>query len=300
MNTIILTSFKEPETIKIALERILDKEFGNRLPNTEILAVIPDEATINAAKETFDKFKFDNWKIVKDLMMGKPSALNLAFKEARGDIWIFTDGDVYLEKDALTELLSVFKENKDIGGVSGQPVNREPKKTLFGYWGHLLSSTMNKGRTQANKKGSPYLMSGYLMATRKLDFEIPDGVLDDAYITYKLAEHGYKIRYAPKARVVVTYPKGINDFINQKVRNLVGFKYSVRGIQIKGISKQRSFASELKNFFLPLQYATSFRELIFSLFLYPVRLFIWIKAFYIARYKKPHIIKLWKRVESTK
>ena len=47
--------------------------------------------------------------LIRDNGEGKPSALNLAFKKAKGDILIFTDGDVFVDKDAIPLLLKKFK-----------------------------------------------------------------------------------------------------------------------------------------------------------------------------------------------
>jgi cellulose synthase/poly-beta-1,6-N-acetylglucosamine synthase-like glycosyltransferase len=300
MISFIITSYKEPETIKVALSRILDKSHNNLPENCEIITVIPDEPTIQAAQEAIMQYKFNNWVNIKDPFLGKPYALNLAFQKAQGEIWILTDGDVYIENDSVPKLLEVLNSNENIAGVSGHPICEDDRRTLFGYWGRLLSNTAHKGRLSANKKGDPYLLSGYLMAIRKLDFQIPDGVLDDAYITYKLVENGFKVRYASQAKVIVKYPQNFNDFMKQKVRNLIGFKYTAQKINIKDISKQRSLTSEFKYFFVPLQFAQSSKEVFYSCLLYPVRLLIWIKTFYTVKFSKSSMTKVWQRVESTK
>ena len=45
---------------------------------------------------------------IRDPRKGKPYALRMAFKKAKGDIFILTDGDTYFEKDAVKELLKPF------------------------------------------------------------------------------------------------------------------------------------------------------------------------------------------------
>ena len=85
----------------------------------------------------------------------------MAFKRAKGDIVILTDGDVFFEKNAVKELIKPF-ENSKVGGVSGRPVSQDKKDNKFGYWGHLLSDSADHRRKNTMKKeqGEDYYVSG--------------------------------------------------------------------------------------------------------------------------------------------
>jgi len=133
----------------------------------------------------------------------------MAMEKAKGDIIVFTDGDVFFEKNAVRELLKPFEEKK-IGGVSGRPISQDSREEKFGYWGHLLSdsgdhrrkATMERveGKEYWISSNSFYPMSGYIMAIRNVSIPIPKEVLsDDAYISYHLRNMGMEIAYAPNA-----------------------------------------------------------------------------------------------------
>ena len=107
MLTIILTTYKEPRTIGKAIEQIL----ANTLPEDyEILVTAPDDETLDVAKQYAEKNP--KIKTIKDAGQGKPSALNMVFEKAKGDILVLTDGDVYISENSIPELLKHFQDPK--------------------------------------------------------------------------------------------------------------------------------------------------------------------------------------------
>ncbi|GAH20613.1 unnamed protein product, partial [marine sediment metagenome] len=84
-------AFREPETIGKAIE---DMKFACSEANVEyeILIFAADEETVSRALD----YESDRVKVFQDEGKGKPAALNLAFKKAKGDILILSDGDVYV------------------------------------------------------------------------------------------------------------------------------------------------------------------------------------------------------------
>ena len=312
MISIIITSWKEPKTIDKCIECIVDRKYSGLKENFEVIQVSPDKETLEAGLYTAKKLHLNKKEFIQiqDPKKGKPSALKLAFKKAKGDIWILTDGDTYFEKNAVKYLLEPFQNNK-VGGVSGRPVAMNRKDSMFGYWGHLLSDAAHHRRIiTMNKKESNYYlsnqeffpMSGYIMAVRNFNFDIPPNVLsDDAYLSYSIRNIGKEIAYAPLAKCYVKYPTNLKDYYKQKVRSLGGF------IQLKEFGvfqkdkQSRSFLIELKYASFVLKYATNLKEFIWSLTLFPVRLITWIKIFWERVILKKDMPKTgWERIQSTK
>ena len=286
MISIIITSWKEPKTIGKCIECIVDRKYSGINEDFEVIQVSPDKETLEAGLYTAKKLHLNNKEFIQiqDPRKGKPSALKLAFKKARGDIWILTDGDTYFEKNAVKYLIEPFKNSK-VGGVSGRPVAMNKKESNY-----YLS----------NQEFFP--MSGYIMAVRNFNFDIPPNVLsDDAYLSYSIRNIGKEIAYAPLAKCYVKYPTNLKDYYKQKVRSLGGF------IQLKEFGvfqkdkQSRSFLIELKYASFVLKYATNFKEFIWSLTLFPVRLITWIKIFWERVILKKDMPKTgWERIQSTK
>lgn len=312
MISVIITSWKEPNTIGKCIQCIADTKYSGIERPFEILQLSPDRETLDAGLKMAKILGLSDSEYIQiqDPKKGKPYALKLAIKKAKGEILIFTDGDTYFEKDSVKHLLEPF-ENEIVGGVSGRPVSSDSKNTMMGYWGHLLSDAAHHRRvnTISSGHGNYYIsektffpMSGYIMATRNYDFDIPQNVLsDDAYISYFIRNLGKEIAYAPLAQSYVKYPTNLNDYYKQKVRSLGGFIQLERLGIFKKDKQSRSFFIEIQYAFFVFRYATNLREFIWSLLLFPIRLITWIRIFWErVLLKKDMPESGWERIESTK
>jgi cellulose synthase/poly-beta-1,6-N-acetylglucosamine synthase-like glycosyltransferase len=313
MISVIITSFKEPKTIRKCISCIADRSYSGITSPFEVIQITPDDLTLKQGQKEANKLNLSRKQYIqiKDPKKGKPFALKMAIKKAKGDIIIFTDGDVFFEQNAVKELLKPF-ENKNVGGVSGRPVSQDSKDNCFGYWGHLLSDSANHRRKNRMERvdGKNYFvsrksffpMSGYIMAVRNLNIPIPSDVLsDDAYISYHIRNEGMDIAYAPKAISYVKYPTTLRDYYKQKVRSIGGFKQLKRMGVFKKDKQSRSFFIELRYAFFVLKYAESLQEFYWSLLLFPVRLMTWIRIVWERDILKKGMPKGgWERIESTK
>jgi cellulose synthase/poly-beta-1,6-N-acetylglucosamine synthase-like glycosyltransferase len=313
MISVIITSFKEPKTIRKCISCIADRSYSGIPSPFEVIQITPDDLTLKQGQKEANRLRLSKKQYIqiKDPKKGKPFALKMAIKKAKGDIIIFTDGDVFFERNAVRELLKPF-ENKNVGAVSGRPISQDRKDNCFGYWGHLLSDSADhrrknrmeevEGKNYFVSRKSFFPISGYIMAVRNLDIPIPPDVLsDDAYISYYVRNEGLDIAYAPKAISYVKYPTTLKDYYKQKVRSIGGFKQLKRMGVFKKDRQSRSFFIELQYAFFVLRYAKNIQELWWSLLLFPVRLITWIKIVWNMDILKKGMPKGgWERIESTK
>lgn len=297
MVSIIITAYKEPTTIVRCLESILDPAYRN-LPEgeCEVMLVCPDEETRTAGFEKAADLK-TTLVHIRDPQKGKPHALNLAFAKAKGDLLILTDGDVYLGKGAVPALIKKLESNSETGGISGRPVSADEKNNMFAYFGHLLVEAAHHKRSNSTF----FPMSGYLMAIRKPNFSLPEKVLtDDAFISYMIKKNGYSIGYEPQAEVFVRFPRNFHDWYNQKARSVGGYIQLVQMEIIESTEQSRSIGKELRYFWFPFGFAKNIRQFWWSLVLYPMRLFLWLRIFYERKILHKDFTKTWVRIESTK
>lgn len=289
MISIIITAYKEPKTIRRAIESILDQ----RLEDYEIIVVAPDKATLNEAK----KVKNKHIRILKDSGNGKPAALNFAVKRARGEILILTDGDVYTSLDSIKKMMLHFNSDR-IGAVSGRPVSIDKKENMMGYWAWVLTNIANERRIRAVRKKLRFFCSGYLFAIRKELFpKLPEELLsEDGYISHKVYEKGYGIAYSHYSKVFVKYPDNIDDWIKQKKRSAGGYNQikKMLGIEI------RSAKSESLGAFSLLKYVNSFKEFYWLMKLFMSRIYLWYVIYKEINVQNKTREELWVRVESTK
>lgn len=292
--TIIISSFKEPNLKKV-LDVALNQETKIKY---NVLLISPDkdaERLVSRYKKLGKKINF-----LKDPGKGKSFGLNMAFKELKSDVWIFTDGDVYLDKKAIQEIVSSFKD-KTVGCVGGRIIPLNSKKNLTGYWAHLLADAgAHKIRTKLSNQNKFLECSGYLFAFRKgLISKIPLNVAEDSYIPYAIFKKGFKVKYAPKSIVYVKNPTTIKDFIKQRVRTAKAHTALLK--YFKNFPQMKSFKNEIKEgTFNALKYSQTFKEFLWTLLLFIARLFIWINVFYDERIVGIYYGDGWERIKTSK
>ncbi len=293
MFSIIITAFREPDTIGPAIEAFLPQ----MPPDAELIVVCPDVETI--AVIHYYAQQDPRIKHVADPQQGKPAALNIGLQAANHEIVILTDGDVLVGDHAVAPLLAHFQD-KTVGAVTGQPISISPRETKLGYWSHLLVYGAHSERLRRDQAGQFLLCSGYLFAFRKnLMPTIPtDALAEDAVISHSIAEKGWQIRYAPEAQVFVKYPTTYADWLLQKVRSAGGYAqdavrnspFRMRSARLEAVHGSR----------LALQFAENGRELWWTLQLFAARLHLWGLVFWNVRVWKRPLSQLWQRVETTK
>jgi cellulose synthase/poly-beta-1,6-N-acetylglucosamine synthase-like glycosyltransferase len=275
--------------------------------------VAPDEGTQRVARTEAERLHVRNFRNIQDPGKGKPAALRLALAEVKGQIIFLTDGDVYLGEGALGRMMQSFTDEK-VGGVTGRPVSVDERTSFMGYIGHMLADaahhkrmvtmrpeSVGKSLSLVSREPHFFVLSGYIIAMRNLKIMPPaDCLIEDAYFSYELHNRGYKLVYEPEALVHVKYARTVRDWYKQKLRSVGGYvqlwKYGV----IKPSTRVRNFWKELEYFWFPLKYARNVREFLWSLLLYPMRLWLWLQIYWQQRVQKKRLDEVWVRIESTK
>lgn len=274
MIDVIIASYKEPKstlrTVKIFLKQ-LGKE-------DRVTVVDPFSEVEEFLKSRINDKRFN---FFLDPGEGKSYALNLLFQEMPGskeDLFILTDGDVYVGNKAVREITKAFKD-KNIGCVTGRPVSLDSKNTKYGFWQHVAFSGIDKVRRKLSSEKKFFECSGYLFAIRKdVLFDFPLETSEDSIIPYLFWKKGYLIKYCPEAEVYVKNPDNWKDWLAQKVRNIKAHE-NLNKIE-KDMPRTKSLINEIKYGALyALTLPRSMREFLWIFQLYFARLYLYIKAF---------------------
>lgn len=291
--TVILTAYREAETVGRAIEAIQ----GQLSATGQLLIVCPDPGTTAVVQ----KYAASNPQIrhLPDRGQGKPAALNIALQAASGELLVFTDGDVYVDNNALSSLLAPFADPQ-VGAVTGQPVSISSRATMLGYWSHLLVSGAHQTRLRRDAAADFLLCSGYLFALRGGVITVlpEDALADDAVISHQVAAAGYRLRYAPEAKVYVKFPANYADWRRQKVRSAGG--YAQEYIRRSPFRMRSPWLEIRDGTGVALHFPRSWREWGWTMLLFAARLHLWLLIFWQVRFRKRPLATLWKRVESTK
>ena len=295
MISIIITSFNEPGTIGKAIESFLNQNINEKY---EIIIAAPDAETHRIVNNYKKKHK--QIRLFKDPGKGKSFAINLLLPTLKGDIIILTDGDVYVSGNSVNEILTEFKD-KNVGCVSGFPVSLESKKTMLGYWSHILCYAAHRLRMQRAKHENFLECSGYLWAFRnKVIKKFPLDVGEDTIVPIMFFLKGYKIKYAPKAKVYVKYTQNLKEFLKQKRRTAGAHDNIYKYVCLKKIPRMKTLFNEIADSYTLFFYIKNFKEFLWTLLLFPLRLYIWMNLLYNSKIRGKKYRDAWKRIESTK
>lgn len=276
MIDIIITSYKEPKATLRAVNTFLRQKIEG---NFRITVVDPFPEVGEFLKENV---KSDRFVFFLDPGEGKSYALNLLFQEYASsnedDVFILSDGDVYVSENAVSAILDAFKD-KEIGCVTGKPVPLDSRNEKYGYWAHLLFSGIDRVRKKLSDERKFFECSGYLFAIRKgviLDFPLETS--EDSIIPYLFWKKGYRIAYADRAEVYVKNPDNFKDWRNQKIRNIKGHE-NLNKIA-PDMPRTKSFWNEIKEgLIFSLTFPRSLKEFFWTIQLYFTRLYIYYRAF---------------------
>jgi cellulose synthase/poly-beta-1,6-N-acetylglucosamine synthase-like glycosyltransferase len=316
MTSVLITAYKEQDTIGKCIKCIADADYSGIPEDFEILLACPDEETKNVAIKVIKELKIENkFKHIQDPKEGKPNALNMLMDEAKGDIWILTDGDVWFGERAVEHLLYEFTQRDNPLLVTGRPVSADSKNTMMGYFGNLLADAAHHKRRFVFSEGKhgkssvflskePFFpVSGYIYAMTKTNERFPkDCLADDGYISYALYNKGVQLGYAEEAIAYVKYPKHLSDYFKQKRRSAGGYpqlwKYGI----VKKDTVTRSAKKEIQYFWFPILYAKNPLQLFWSLMLYPIRFYQWAIIYWDQKIMKKDLMGKggWERIETTK
>lgn len=152
---------------------------------------------------------------------GKCSMLNKMSREARGDIYIFSDARQKFEKDAVRNLLRPFADS-NVGCVSGELIFRDrstgPGRGIGLYWAYEKWL-----RRMESETGSMLGATGAIYAVRKEHFHyLPDVILDDVYTPMNAVMAGKRAVFEPEARAYDDISETSEKEYSRKVRTLAG------------------------------------------------------------------------------
>lgn len=294
MIDIIITSYNEPKATLKAVQTFIKQKID-----------VPYRITVVDPFPEVGEFlekhiKNPNFVFYPDPGEGKSYALNLLFQEYassnKEDIFILTDGDVYVSPETITSILESFKD-PEVGCITGKPVPIDSRETKYGYWSHLLFDGIDRVRKKMSEQKRFFECSGYLFAIRKsviLDFPLETS--EDSIIPYLFWKKDYKIRYVPTAEVYVKNPSNWKDWLGQKVRNIKAHE-NLNKIA-PDMPRTKSFFNEIKEgAFFALAYPRNLKEFWWTIELYFARLYLYFRAFSELR-KKASYADGWRVVET--
>ena len=210
--TMIIPAHNEARNIERKVENSLSLDYGGSLQ----VIVISDGSTDNTV-DLVRRHEDDNrlTLIVVAERKGKANALNEGLSHANGDIIVFSDASIILERDAIREIVRPFA-NPEVGCVSGEDrIESKEGEGLYGRYELWL-------RRLESDVGSIVGVSGCFYAQRSEVVEpFGEGAAPDFLSALDCLESGYRVIANPKAIGYMSAVSGSRREFERKVRTVI-------------------------------------------------------------------------------
>ncbi|WP_440446383.1 polysaccharide deacetylase family protein [Neobacillus bataviensis] len=220
--SVVIAAYNEEKVICKTVDSILSSDY----PAFEVLIVDDGskDDTSSVVQETYANHH--QVRLIKKTNGGKSSAVNLGFKEAKGEIVVALDADTLIAENAISLLINHFKD-ENVAAVSGN-VKVGNKGNLLTNWQHIEYVTgFNLERRAFAALNCITVVPGAIGAWRKTDVEEAgyykeDTLAEDTDITLTLLRNGKKIEFEEKAYAYTEVPEDIKSLAKQRYRWVYG------------------------------------------------------------------------------
>jgi cellulose synthase/poly-beta-1,6-N-acetylglucosamine synthase-like glycosyltransferase len=221
--SVILPAYNEANTIAESVERALNQRYKGSI---EVI-VIDDgstDSTYDIAKTYADEHA--NVSVIRlERNHGKSNALNVGFVQAKGEISVFSDTDSILAPEAISRMISHFKD-PEMGMVAGMVVvgNEKNLLTRLQQIDYLLSQTVSRF-CQSSRKNVQICPGACTAVRTDIARKIPvtdRTITEDADFTFSVWKQGWKICQEPEAVSYTVAPENLRSLVTQRKRWLYG------------------------------------------------------------------------------
>ncbi|WP_078432162.1 polysaccharide deacetylase family protein [Metabacillus halosaccharovorans] len=220
--SVVIAAYNEEKVIGKTIQSILSSDYSA----FEILVI--DDGSKDDTAGVVQEIYANNplVRLIKKSNEGKSSAVNLGFKEARGEIVVALDADTLIAGNAISLLVNHFK-NKNVAAVSGN-VKVGNKRNLLTNWQHIEYVTgFNLERRAFAALNCITVVPGAIGAWRKTAVEEAgyfkeDTLAEDTDITLTLLRNGKKVEFEEKAYAYTEVPEDIKSLVKQRYRWVYG------------------------------------------------------------------------------
>ena len=227
--SIIITSYKNPELLKVCIDSI---KKNITLTDYEIIEIdcASEEDTQLMMREDYPEIKFYPFKE----NVGYQALLKKGYEMAKGEFILIMNGDAVVKKESIEKLLEYIKNNKQAGLVGPQllgfneelqyscfrfysPMIIIYRRTFLGRFGFAqekLDRFLMKDFDHKSTREVDWLMGSALMTTRPAIEKV--GLMDPRFKMYfedvdwcrRFWESGYKVIYYPPSQMYHYHGKG--------------------------------------------------------------------------------------------
>ncbi|MFA5038122.1 MAG: glycosyltransferase family 2 protein [Candidatus Omnitrophota bacterium] len=217
--TVFISAYNEASYIETKVLNLLESDY----PKDRMEIMVGSDGSTDETYQIIKRLAAEKniRYTVSFARMGKPAMINKMSKDAKGDIYVFSDARQKFERSAIRQLVRPF-EDESVGCVSGElMIAGKPQGSGSGlglYWNYEKSL-----RRMESNIGSMLGATGAIYAVRKEYFHyLPDVILDDVYAPMCSVMMGKRAVFEPSARAYDDVSESTEKEFSRKVRTLAG------------------------------------------------------------------------------
>ncbi len=303
--SMVIAAHNEEAVIREKIENCLVLDFGEARQEIFIVSDGSIDGTNDILREydgLCETLQFISYHPRK----GKANALNVAVSKARGDILIFSDANVIIDKESCIALLSPF-EDSEVGAVCGKVVvHARGDEEVAGESLYMKYEAMiQRAESSVN---SMVGVDGALFALRRNLFRplAESTILDDFALAMLAPLEGQRIVYEDRASAVEEVVPSVDDEFKRKTRIVTGgYQYLAgflkQGHKVNPMMRVSFISHKLLRWLAPFFLITVFvanitvMDHVMFCWIFMTQIFCYAMAglgFFVKKFRKIHLIYL--------
>ncbi len=246
----VVCAFNEADWMREKIENCLALDY----PPEKITFLFATDGSDDGTEQVVEQFPFPinvRWKLLhRPERQGKIAAFDRAMGFVEAPIVVSTDANTIVNAQAVRLMVRHFS-NESVGAVAGEKrISLNEKDAASGagegiYWKY--ESLLKKWDAEL---WSVVGAAGELFAIRTALYEpVPkDTIIEDFYLTLRIAQRGFRVMYEPGAAASEGYSASVKEELKRKIRIAAG------GLQ--AISRLRSLLNPFRYGVLSFQYVS--------------------------------------------
>lgn len=217
--SVIFPAHNEEKVVDNRIKNLVESDYPAEKMELIIVNDASEDKTEGVALSAMKKYGLKGRIIKNNVRAGVNFSMSRGIKGAKNEVVVCTDADVYLDRSALTRVVSKLVSKTDIGAVTGdlQPlkgkeVTKKSERAYRSLYGRICE--------WESRVASTYCFNGALYAIKKsapYSLDIKEGAYD-AGIAFSVIKNGYKAVYVSSAKVFESVPDDLSAQFRQKIR----------------------------------------------------------------------------------
>lgn len=216
--SILIPMRNEEKTIRFKLENLYKIDY----PAEKVQIIAVNDGSTDKTLYNFNEFVDSHSKLNITLLNqqkceGKSNSLNLALKNATGDVIIVGDADCFWPSNILMKTLPYLSDPK-VGAIAGRELLLNPQKTWVAESERFYNNFVHTTRLGESKVHSTLFFQGGFAAYKRAILECFDRETDDSGTALKIVQKGMRTLIVPEGIFHTMFSSNWRNKIIVKIR----------------------------------------------------------------------------------